>query len=295
MSRFLWISLGTLVATGGVIAGASYVERRKRAQGGDSGGEPEAPPTGEPDPDRPIPTPKPSSLVPLAWDGAGSLPTASDVKGDLTRNWGRTPLDLRPLLLVAEEASNMPGAGRVLAGIATRESRFQPNAHNGNEPGEQSERNASWRAYTQNKARNPPLAFGEEAAVFGSGGLFGALAPYFLWSGIQEMGDKAPLLGADPRIMFVPRVATFAACVFMARLLKQLRRARPARHQGRLGQRQPAQGRGARRRDLPAHPQQLRRRHERPRHRPQRRRDDPPAPERRRLARCSEGVRAHRG
>jgi hypothetical protein len=97
MSRFLWISLGTLVATGGVIAGASYVERRKRAQGGDSGGEPEAevPPTGEPDPDRPIPTPKPSSLAPLAWDGAGSLPTASDVKGDLTRNWGRTPLDIR--------------------------------------------------------------------------------------------------------------------------------------------------------------------------------------------------------
>ena len=222
MSRFLWISLGTLAATSGVIAGASYVERRKRAQGGDSGGEPEAevPPTGEPDPDRPIPTPKPSSLAPLAWDGAGSLPTASDVKGDLTRNWGRTPLDIRALLLVAEEASNIPGAARTLAGIATRESRFQPNAHNGNEPNEQSERNASWRAYTQNKARNPPLAFGEEAAVFGSGGLFGALAPYFLWSGIQEMGDKAPLLGSDPRIMFVPRVATFAACVFMARLVR---------------------------------------------------------------------------
>ena len=217
MSRFLWISLGTLVATGGVIAGASYVERRKRANGGDPDGEPEAPPTGEPDP---IPMPKPSSLVPLAWDGAGSLPTAADVKGDLTRNWGRTPLDLRPLLLAAEEASNMPGAGRMLAGIATRESAFQPNAHNGDAPGEQSERNASWRAYTQNKARNPPLAFGEEAAVFGSGGLFGALAPYFLWTGIQEMGDRAPLLGADPRIMFVPRVATFAACVFMARLLK---------------------------------------------------------------------------
>ena len=31
MSRFLWISLGTLAATGGAIAGASYVHRRKLA------------------------------------------------------------------------------------------------------------------------------------------------------------------------------------------------------------------------------------------------------------------------
>jgi hypothetical protein len=150
----------------------------------------------------------------------GPLPTATDVKGDLTRNWGRTPLDLRPQLVEAEQASNIPGAARILAIIAYRESRFEPTAHNGDAPGEQSERNASWRAYTQNKARNPALAYGEVAAAFGSGGLFGALAPYFLWTGIQEMGAKAPLLAADPRIMFVPQVATFAACVFMARLLK---------------------------------------------------------------------------
>lgn len=72
MNRFLWISLGTLVATGGVIAGASYVERRKRANG-----EPdtEVPPTGDPTPDSPIPTPKPSSLVPLV--NAGQEPRES--------------------------------------------------------------------------------------------------------------------------------------------------------------------------------------------------------------------------
>ena len=215
MSRFLWISLGTLAATGGAIAGASYVHRRKLAIT-DAADDPDGVTT----PDPPIPAPKPSSLAPIAWDGGGNLPTAADVKGDLTRNWGRTPLDLRPQLLIAEEASNIAGAARILAVIAYRESRFDPQAHNGDAPGEESERNASWRAYTLNKARNPPLAYGETAAAFGSGGLFGALAPYFLWTGIQEMGDRAPLLAADPRIMFLPRVATFAACVFLARLLK---------------------------------------------------------------------------
>ena len=223
MSRLLWISLGTLAATGGAIAGASYVHRRKQANvdgGPDNAPDGDVPPPSEASLDTPIPMPKPSSLTPLAWDSGVVLPTAAEVKGDLTRNWGRTPLDLRPLLLTAEEASNMPGAARMLAIIGYRESRFQPNAHNGDEPGEQSERNASWRAYNLGKARNPPLAFGDVAAAFGSGGLFGALAPYFLWTGIQELGDKAPLLAADPRMMFVPRVATFAACVFMARLLK---------------------------------------------------------------------------
>ncbi len=222
MSKLLWITLGTVAATGGAIAGASYVYRRQQAGTSDDSGKPDAsvPPAGPAAPDSPIPAPKPSSLKPLLWDGASPLPVAADVKGDLTRNWGRTPLILRPLLLTAEEASNIPGAGRILANIAYRESRFDPTAHNGDAPDEQSERAASWKAYTQNSARNPPLAFGDVAAAFGSGGLFGALAPYFLWTGVQELGAKAPLLGADPRIMFLPRVATFAACVFLARLLK---------------------------------------------------------------------------
>jgi len=221
MSKLVWITLGTVAATGGAIAGASYVYRRQQdaLEGGPENAaleeEPSPPQT---TPDSPVPMPKPSSLKPLDWDTL-PLPT-TEVKGDLTRNWGRTPLDLRPLLLLAEEASGIVGAGRILAIIAFRESRFEPAAHNGDAPGEQGERDAAWKAYQQNKARNPPLAFGEVAAAFGSGGLFGALAPYFLWTGVQELGPKAPLLGADPRIMFVPRVATFAACVFLARLLK---------------------------------------------------------------------------
>lgn len=219
MNKLVWITLGTVAATGGAIAGASYVYRRKQDALPDSSedtaaGKPASAPTAEP------PAPDPANLPPLAWDGATGLPTAADVKGDLSRNWGRTPLDLRPLLQAAEEASQISGAARILAIIGYRESRFEPTAHNGNAPGEQRERDASSTAYTQNKARNPPLAFGEAAANFGSGGLFGALAPYFLWTGVQELGAKAPLLGADPRIMFLPRVATFAACVYLARLLR---------------------------------------------------------------------------
>ncbi len=213
MNKLVWITLGTMAATGGAIAGASYVYRKQSAL---ADGEPDDP--GAPAADGP--SPDPAILTPLAWDGAAGLPTAADVKGDLVRNWGRTPLDLRPLLLAAEQASQISGAARILAIIGYRESRFEPTAHNGNAPGEQRERDASSTAYTQNKARNPSLAFGEVAASFGSGGLFGALAPYFLWTGVQELGTKAPLLGADPRIMFLPRVATFAACVYLARLLK---------------------------------------------------------------------------
>lgn len=219
MNKLMWITLGTMAATGGAVAGAAYVHRRKQGVPAD-GSEPTA--KGEPDGTPPVarPTPDPAIMTPLAWDGAAGLPTAADVKGDLSRNWGRTPLDLRPLLLAAEEASQVSGAARLLAIIGYRESRFDPNAHNGNALDEQRERDASTTAYTQNKARNPSLAFGEAAASFGSGGLFGALAPYFLWTGVQELGTKAPLLGADPRIMFLPRVATFAACVYLARLLK---------------------------------------------------------------------------
>lgn len=220
MNKLAWITLGTVAATGGAVAGASYVYRRQQGALGEGGTIPAGPwsPAGNM-PDAPIPAPAPSVRTPLQWD-ALPLPKPAEVKGDLGRNWGRTPVYLRPLLLLAEQASGIVGAARILAIVGYQESRFETTGHNGDAETEAAERNASWKAYHQNKARNPPLAHGEVAAVFGSGGLFGALAPYFLWTGVQELGEKAPLLGADPRIMFVPRVATFAACVYLARLLK---------------------------------------------------------------------------
>ena len=203
-SRSTWIGLGTALGVTGLAGGALLYSRRASAA---------------------------SSAVPAVGSGTGApaggeflpLPIAADVQGDLTRNWGETPFDLRALFLLMEEASRIKGSGRLFSGIAYRESRYVTTAHNGNAANEQDERDGSRRAYQNNKDRNPPLAFGEQAAEFGSGGLFGALAPYFLWTGVPEVGTKAPLLKAAPEIMFQPRAAAFGAAVYMQRLLKHYR------------------------------------------------------------------------
>src|SRR5688500_12635296 len=100
MNKLAWITFGTVAATGGAVAGASYVYRRQQAALGEGPGntipaEPWSPTK--------VPAPEPSMRTPLRWD-ALPLPKAADVKGDVGRNWGRTPVDLRPLLLLAEEA-----------------------------------------------------------------------------------------------------------------------------------------------------------------------------------------------
>ncbi|MEZ4454329.1 MAG: hypothetical protein R3B09_33055 [Nannocystaceae bacterium] len=169
------------------------------------------------------PSPTPSGDGDDLDFGLPPLPTAADVQGDLTRNWGDTPVDLRALFMKIEEASRIAGSARVFATIAFRESAFVTRAHNGDAPKEQPERDASRRAYESNKGHNPPLRYGEQAADFGSGGLFGLLAPYFLWTGVPEVGAKAPLLNAPPEIMFEPRAAAFGAAVYMQRILKNYR------------------------------------------------------------------------
>src|SRR5690606_21514062 len=113
-----------------------------------------------------------------------ALPRAQDVSGDLTTNWGTTPVDLRPLFMLMEEVSKIGGSARFFSLVAYGEARYVATAHNGNTEGEQDERDDSRAAYNNNKARNPPLRYGEQAAEFGSGGLFGQLAPYFLWTGV---------------------------------------------------------------------------------------------------------------
>lgn len=202
MNRPLWITVGTALGVAGVTFGAIRYTRRASAA---------SPPTPGP---APAPTP-PLELAPL--------PRASDVKGDLLINWGNTPVDLRPLLMMMEEVARIPGSARVFAVIASLESAFVTTAHNGNAAAEQDERDSSRRAYANNKDRNPPLRHGPQAAEFGSGGLFGLLAPYFLWTGVPEVGDKAPLLGAPPELLFQPRAAAFGAVVYMQRLLKHYR------------------------------------------------------------------------
>jgi hypothetical protein len=201
MSRNLWLTLGATVGVGGAVflAGrrASAASPAQSSSSGTAGNLP------------------PIDLAPL--------PRATDVSGDLQKNWGDTPLDLRPLFELMAEVAKIPGTGRLFATFAYRESRFVTTAHNGNATGEQDERDSSRAAYRNQKDQNPPLKYGEQAAEFGSGGLFGLLAPYFLWTGVPEVGKRAPLLQAPPELVFQPRAAAFGAVVFMQRLLTRYR------------------------------------------------------------------------
>ena len=198
MNRGGWVTLSTALGVAGV-GGLLLLGRRASAAS---------------------PTPGPSPAPPI---DLGPLPKASEVQGDLVTNWGKTPTDLRPLFMKMEEVAKIKGSARPFACIAYRESRFVTAAHNGNAPTEQAERDSSRAAYDGGKAKSPPLRYGEEAADFGSGGLFGLLAPYFLWTGVPEVGGKAPLLTAPPELVFQPRAAAFAAAVYMQRILTHYR------------------------------------------------------------------------
>ncbi|MBL9106461.1 MAG: hypothetical protein JNL82_36395 [Myxococcales bacterium] len=200
MSRALWITLGTTLGVGGAVFLGS-----RRASAASST------------------TPGGTGSTPVPGTELDPLPTADDAAGDLVTNWGDTPADLRPLLDKMQTVSRIAGSARIFAVIAFRESQFITTAHNGNAEGEQDERDDSRAAYKNNKDRNPLLKYGEQAAEFGSGGLFGALAPYFLWTGVPEIGKKAPLLQSPPELVFQPRVAAFAACVYLQRLLANYR------------------------------------------------------------------------
>jgi hypothetical protein len=205
MSRSIWFKLGTLGATLG-LGGAVFLAGRRASAA--SSGTTNQPSSGSGD----LP---PIDLAPL--------PKAADVRGDLSKNWGDTPVDLRALFQLMEETSKIPGTARLFSAIAVRESQYITSAHNGNAAKEQDERDDSRAAYNNNKDRNPPLRYGEQAAEFGSGGLFGLLAPYFLWTGVPEIGKRAPLLNAPPELVFQPRAAAFGACVYMQRLLTHYR------------------------------------------------------------------------
>ena len=138
-SRSTWIGLGTALGVTGLAGGALLYSRRASAA---------------------------SSAVPAVGSGTGApagseflpLPTAADVQGDLTRNWGETPFDLRALFLLMEEASRIKGSGRLFSGIAYRESRFVTTAHNGNAAGEQDERAGAPTRTTRIATRRWPSA-----------------------------------------------------------------------------------------------------------------------------------------
>ena len=123
MNRNLWVKLGTLGATLG-LGGAVFLAGRRASAA------------------TPGTTNEPSSGAVPPIDLA-PLPRAADVRGDLSKNWGDTPADLRPLLMLMEETSKIPGTARLYGVIAFRESQFITTAHNGNAAKEQDERDDS--------------------------------------------------------------------------------------------------------------------------------------------------------
>ncbi|GEM_PF-3551375 len=198
----LWIA-GGLAATGALAAGAYILTKNARR-------------------DKKPAVEGPKGELPLVeaggftWANVRALPRPEDVEGfDLVRNWGKTPKRLRPLFASMELISGIEGSARIFALISKREADFVATAHNS----DAKEVAGSQRAYSNAKGRNRPLKYGPESAEFGSGGLFAALAPYFLWTSVLELRGDAPLLNSRPEIVFLPRVAAFAACVYLKRLL----------------------------------------------------------------------------
>ena len=218
-----WVLVGGGLATVAAVGGAMALRRRAKSKadatlggGADVGG------ADVDDADADAENPAEPDVAPPKVPGKGwwtrvpSLPTEDDVPGfDLANNWGKTPKNLRPLFALMEEVSQIRGSARIFALIAYREAGFKVAAHNDSA----AETGSSRLAYKNAKDRNRPLTYGEASGEFGSGGLFGALAPYFLWTGVQEMKGNAPLLGAPPEVMFVPRIAAFGAVVYLQRLL----------------------------------------------------------------------------
>jgi hypothetical protein len=207
MSR-LWVTVGTVLGVAGVGGAALFYSRRASAAGLPA----PAPAPGQ--------VPAPPVLPPIEL---APLPKVSDVSGDLTTNWGDTPADLRPLFMYMEETSRIQGAARVFAVIAYRESRFVTTAHNGNATGEKDERDSSRSAYKNNKDRNPPLQYGEQAAEFGSGAFLPISGTPVQRKYGPRRPNRPPLLRAPPELVFQPRAAAFGACVYMQRLLAQYR------------------------------------------------------------------------
>lgn len=128
-------------------------------------------------------------------------------------NWGVTPDELKDYFAALERISGIPGSGRIFSLIAYGESSYVVDAHN-DDASEISR--GSRPAYERAKDNYPRLKYAEEAANFGSGGLFATLGPIHLWSGARH--GFAPLVNMRPESMFDIRYAGFSAIVFLYNL-----------------------------------------------------------------------------
>ncbi|PCC69321.1 hypothetical protein SAMN02745121_08976 [Nannocystis exedens] len=145
----------------------------------------------------------------------GGTPTQGAPPATDPNYWGTTSrgAEFRSLLTEIEKVSRMP-LRLFLSVVANREAGWNRKARNLTAV----ETAASKRAIEAGPDRgNPTPKFATSLAGAGSGGLFGALAPYVAWTGLDE--DFMPYLDADYTIVEDPIVAAICAAKYYQRIV----------------------------------------------------------------------------
>jgi hypothetical protein len=135
--------------------------------------------------------------------------------------WGSVPAEAQQLLLRAEALTGVPGAAVFLGVVGQGEGNWAYlrgrefwDARNTRA----NEVSASQRAYDAGLASGRPAPTFPEVRDFGSGGAFGALAPYVAWAGFTQ--GETPLLTERPEVIFRPYVSVAHAAWYLTRLLR---------------------------------------------------------------------------
>ena len=156
----------------------------------------------------------PGQAQPAAPSPPGQSPIAKPGNAD-PNYWGTTARGevYRPLFTKLEAVTGMP-LRLYLCVVANREGGWVRSARNKTK----GEVKASQDAIVNGGKRgNPPPKFAASIGTAGSGGLFGALAPYVAWTGLDE--DYTPYLDEDWPIIEDPIVAAICAAKYYQRIV----------------------------------------------------------------------------
>ncbi|MBZ5708231.1 hypothetical protein [Nannocystis pusilla] len=200
------VATGGLLALGGAaIYGVQWWRRRQALAAGEGG-------TSLPDDSGQTQgTPPPNG-----GQNGGVAPPAQGTSPAADPNfWGTTSrgAEFRSVLAKIEEVSRMP-LRLYLSVVANREAGWNRKARNQDKV----EAAASAAAIAAGPGRkNPTPKFATSIAGAGSGGLFGALAPYVAWTGLDE--DFMPYLDEDYTIVEDPIVAAICAAKYYQRIV----------------------------------------------------------------------------
>jgi len=203
-------SLTPLVVGAAALAlggGAVYVVHRWRQQQRTALDTPQAEPGRTPEATTPAPG-TPASEAPASEAPTSGVPADPGM-------WGPTKLGeaYRPLLAKLEEVTGMP-LRLYLCVVSNREAGWNRTARNKM----LKETNASRDGINNGIARgNPAPKFADSIRGAGSGGLFGALAPFVAWTGYDE--GYMPYLDEDWPIIEDPIVAAICAAKYYQRIV----------------------------------------------------------------------------